>query len=277
MVVDKKEIYRYVGPMDKYSWQWRLFSISLMKKEKVRILQNKLDLSGHLVLDIGCAQGVVSAALKEGNGRCLHLDPDFANLLVARPVLGAELMQSSGAPLPFGDNGFACVLLLDILEHVDDDLGLLREAVRVLRPGGKLVISTPISGGFFFFHRLKKRLGLTPEIYGHKREGYSLSDLDALMKKSGLEPEYRGTYAKFFVEMVELMLNVLFIKKNRIKTSTLSSGAISPTSESSLDKNPVLMSIYRYFAYPILYLFTRLDRLLFWKTGYATLVIARKE
>ncbi len=262
--------------MDKQSWQFRLFSISLMKKEKARLLLRKMNFTARQVLDVGCAQGVVSAQLKGENRSWVHIDPDFANLTTARPVLGNDLVHSRGFDLPFADGSFDDLLLLDILEHVEDDRALLAEALRVLRSGGRLVISTPISGKFFLFNHLKKRLGLTPEIYGHKREGYSLKQLSALAVEYGLKIEYRGTYAKFFVEMVEMTLNVLFIKKNRIKSSELSSGAISPSSESSLDKNPGLMCVYRYFVYPVLYLFTRLDHLLFWKTGYATLLIARK-
>lgn len=262
--------------MDKQSWQWRLYTISLMKKEKVRILKKKMKMSGHLVLDIGCAQGVVSAVLKEANGTWVHMDPDFANLPEARPVLGADLVQGSGENLPFATGGFDDVLLLDILEHVHDDQALLREAARLLRPGGRMAVSTPISGKFFIFNRLKKHFGLIPEIYGHKREGYSLSQLENMMRDCGLKMEYRGSYAKFFVELVEMMLNVLFVKKNRIAKSELNSGAISPTSADSLDKNPFLMRLYRYCVYPLLYLFTRLDLLLPWKTGYATLVVARK-
>ncbi len=224
--------------MKKKSWQERLFAVSFMKKEKVRIIRSRMNLSGQRVLDVGCAQGVVSMMLKGNDQTWVHLDPDFANLPVARPVLGPVLIHNAGLSLPFADDSFDDVLLLDILEHVDDDRALLTEAVRVLRPGGRAAVSTPISGGFFLFNRLKKCFGLTPEIYGHKREGYSLDQLHSLAQGCGLEVEYRGSYAKFFVEMVEMLLNVLFIKKNRIRTSELGSGAISPTSETTLDKNP---------------------------------------
>lgn len=262
--------------MDKQSWQQRLYSISFMKKEKVRIIRSRMDFSDRRVLDVGCAQGAVSMKLKEAGGEWVHLDPDFPNLVTARPVLGENLLHCQGQRLPFPDSSFDEVLLLDILEHVEDDLALLGEAVRVLRPGGRVAVSTPISGGFFLFNRLKRSFGLTPEVYGHKREGYSLDHLHSMAEGFGLKVEYRGSYAKFFVEMVEMTLNVLFIKKNRVRTSDLHSGAISPTSATALDKNRFLMVIYRYFVYPLLYLFTRIDGLLFWKTGYATLLIARK-
>jgi SAM-dependent methyltransferase len=50
------------------------------------------------------------------------------------------------APLPLGDGEFDLVLLADTLEHVRDVQLLLSEARRVLRPGGRLAVSTPAHG-----------------------------------------------------------------------------------------------------------------------------------
>ena len=50
------------------------------------------------------------------------------------------------APLPLGDGEFDLVLLADVIEHVRDVQLLLSEARRVLRPGGRLAVSTPAHG-----------------------------------------------------------------------------------------------------------------------------------
>ena len=50
------------------------------------------------------------------------------------------------APLPLGDGEFDLVLLADAIEHVRDVQLLLSEARRVLRPGGRLAVSTPAHG-----------------------------------------------------------------------------------------------------------------------------------
>jgi SAM-dependent methyltransferase len=50
----------------------------------------------------------------------------------------------AGDALPFADRSFDAVLAFEVVEHVDDDTGLLEEVARVSRPGGVLILSTPI-------------------------------------------------------------------------------------------------------------------------------------
>jgi len=68
------------------------------------------------------------------------------------------------AGIPFPDSGFDYVVCLEVIEHLDDPLALCRELRRVLRPGGRLLISTPnilslrsrikflLDGSFVFFN-----------------------------------------------------------------------------------------------------------------------------
>lgn len=57
---------------------------------------------------------------------------------------GAQVVLSQIASLPFADAVFDLVCALDIIEHVDDDDGALSELSRVTRPGGLVLISTPL-------------------------------------------------------------------------------------------------------------------------------------
>jgi SAM-dependent methyltransferase len=56
---------------------------------------------------------------------------------------GARTAEAASR-LPFEDRSFGAALAFEVLEHVEDDVTLLDELARVLRPGGVLVISTPI-------------------------------------------------------------------------------------------------------------------------------------
>ena len=56
---------------------------------------------------------------------------------------GRPRVQGSGFSLPFADASFPCVLCSQVIEHVPKESPILRELVRVLRPGGRLVLGTP--------------------------------------------------------------------------------------------------------------------------------------
>ena len=58
-------------------------------------------------------------------------------------ALGGRTAPGDGS-LPFPDGFFGAVLAFEVLEHVDDDEGLLEEIARVLRPGGLFLMSTPV-------------------------------------------------------------------------------------------------------------------------------------
>jgi SAM-dependent methyltransferase len=94
------------------------------------------------VLDIGCGAGNMIHHLSR-YGRVRGIDVD------ARPVAMAQARGydvSQGDPTEgttFPDESFRLVTALDVIEHVDDDEAVLREAHRVLRPHGTLAITTP--------------------------------------------------------------------------------------------------------------------------------------
>jgi len=94
-----------------------------------------------LVLDVGCGAGNMVHHLQR-YGRVVGIDNFLKPLVVARDR-GYEVYLAAGEAIPFRDDGFALVSLLDVLEHCDDDHQVLRECVRVLRPGGLLAITVP--------------------------------------------------------------------------------------------------------------------------------------
>ena len=96
------------------------------------------ELSG-LVLDIGCADGKPSRYLPD-NAQYVGLDyfDTASNWYKTRPSVFGDAQQ-----LPFPDDVFDHVLLLDVLEHIPDPERCLAEIFRVLKPGGTLTIQVP--------------------------------------------------------------------------------------------------------------------------------------
>ena len=94
-------------------------------------------------LDLGCGDGRLTAELDAGE--LTGADVSAVALERARRRLPqARLVElEPDAPLPFEDGEFDLVLLAETLEHVRDVQLLLSEARRVLRPGGRLGLTTP--------------------------------------------------------------------------------------------------------------------------------------
>jgi SAM-dependent methyltransferase len=103
------------------------------------------DVRGVDVLDAGAAAGEHSAWLVAGGARVVALDASESMVRLARARLGdaVRVLQADlSQPLPLPDGAFDVVLSSLTLHYVADWLGPLREFRRVLRPGGRLVLST---------------------------------------------------------------------------------------------------------------------------------------
>jgi ubiquinone/menaquinone biosynthesis C-methylase UbiE len=97
-------------------------------------------------LDLGCGDGRLTVALSAAS----LVGADVSAVALARArKLGIETVElTSGAPLPFPDGSFELVLCSETIEHVQDVQLFLSEIRRVLRPRGRLALTTPAHGSF---------------------------------------------------------------------------------------------------------------------------------
>ncbi len=97
-----------------------------------------------LVVDIGCGTGANIAALTD-RFECAGIDPSEVAIDHARRRFPDVQFLHGIAPAGLGDlaNRADAILLMDVLEHVEDDRGLLTELVDTLRPGGHIFITVP--------------------------------------------------------------------------------------------------------------------------------------
>jgi len=102
-------------------------------------------LGGQKVLDVGCGTGRHTLALARAGARVTALDQSTEMLDRARVKLhGHEvqwMLHSLPEPLPFPRGSFALVVAGLVAEHVADLASFLRELARVMRPGGRCLLS----------------------------------------------------------------------------------------------------------------------------------------
>jgi ubiquinone/menaquinone biosynthesis C-methylase UbiE len=94
---------------------------------------------GRRLLDVGGGTGNYARALREEGWEPLVADFNEAMLEHAR-AKGLPTMRADATGLPFADEDFDAVMLVSMLHHVSDPVQAIREARRVLRPGGRLAV-----------------------------------------------------------------------------------------------------------------------------------------
>ena len=100
---------------------------------------------GERVLDLGCGAGRFVAALRDAGADPVGVELAEAALERARRVTpGADLRRvAPDGSLPLGHGEIDLVWCSEVLEHVPDTVGFLTEVRRVLRPGGRLLLTVP--------------------------------------------------------------------------------------------------------------------------------------
>ena len=136
---------------------------------------HKLWLSGYIgqyitryrVVDFGCQNGVASAYF-QGGWEVLPHDPNYEPDSISNRVIGVDItrlharrvQRGLGIPsvvanvtaVPLTEGQFDVVSMCEILEHLHSPIVSLREASRVLKPGGRLILTTPNRHGLQIDH-----------------------------------------------------------------------------------------------------------------------------
>lgn len=109
---------------------------------RLDLIRQYAPLEGRRILDIGCGLGVYVRKFREFSDCVAGIDIDPKRLREGAKTTPG-LMLAVGERLPFRDGAFDVVVLNEVIEHVQDDAATLREALRVIAPGGKIVIYAP--------------------------------------------------------------------------------------------------------------------------------------
>ena len=157
-------------------------------------------IGGKLLVD-GCGVGMYLHHLSPQFSPAVGLDIEFERLQEAQD-LEPNVVNGVGEHLPFSTDTFDLILSHEVLEHVQDDQLAINEAVRVLKPGGRLVLFCPNRGYPFETHghywRGKYHFGNTPLInYLPRRWRDKLAPHVAVYTRRDLTKLFKGLPVKF--------------------------------------------------------------------------------
>ncbi|HSL42565.1 MAG TPA: methyltransferase domain-containing protein [Anaerolineales bacterium] len=103
------------------------------------------------VLENGCGVGMYVEHLSPFGGTVIGLEYDFERAVEAR-INSPQIVNGAGEFLPFPSQTFDLILSHEVLEHVQDDRTAICEMIRVLQPGGRVVLFIPNRGYPFETH-----------------------------------------------------------------------------------------------------------------------------
>lgn len=133
------------------------------------------------VLDIGCGPGTHSFEIAKMVNSYTGIDIDTEDIVLSRKI--GKIIKISNVDFIVGDifkadirKKFNKVVLMDVIERVEDDAGLIKKLNHVLSKDGVLVIGTP-----------KLWEHVQRNVKGHVRDGYKYEQLASLVKRCGFE------------------------------------------------------------------------------------------
>jgi SAM-dependent methyltransferase len=131
-----------------------------------------------VILEVGCSSGFLLEDLRRELPHAFLIGSDYVRGPLdelARRVPDIPLLQFDLVRCPLPDGCVDVVVLLNVLEHIEDDTGAVRQLQRILRPGGAVVVEVPAGPELYDVY---------DKVLMHYRR-YRLSGLCRLLETSG--------------------------------------------------------------------------------------------
>jgi SAM-dependent methyltransferase len=148
-------------------------------------------------MDVGCGVGGMLTQLAE-YGLTVGTDVVFKGLECCAERGYPRLVASHAPASPFLDSSFDCITAFDALEHIEDDVGTLREIYRMLKPGGILIASGP---SYNLLYSQQDR-------NAHHLRRYTRGELTGKARQAGFQIE-KASYINFLLFPVILPIVLL--------------------------------------------------------------------
>ena len=154
------------------------------------------------IVDLGCGTGGMLLHLRD-LGPSAGVDASPEAVAIAREKTGTDVrLGSLPHDVPFDDGTFDVVTVLDVVEHIDDDVASLKKTYDLLRPGGLMVCTVPAHQYLWSEHDVLNE---------HKRR-YSRSELRTKLENTGYNIRLLSFYNMFFYPPVAVLR---LLRRNR--------------------------------------------------------------
>lgn len=112
------------------------------QERRLELIRRYVPLEDRWILDVGCGIGTYVRRFGDLTPHAYGIDVSVKRLQEASATV-PNLVAAAGENLPFGDGSFDVIVFNEVIEHVKDDRETLRDALRVLRDGGHVVVYAP--------------------------------------------------------------------------------------------------------------------------------------
>ena len=157
---------------------------------------------GAVVVDFGCGNGEIIKQMQQINdsARYIGLDVSATALEAAGAALdGVELHRiEDGGRVPLPDGAADFVFSSEVIEHIYDTENAFREMARVLRPGGRLLLTTPYHGLLKNLLILLRGFDRHFDPAGPHIRFFTKRSLFAALRNAGLQATSHGYYGRIY-------------------------------------------------------------------------------
>ena len=178
----KEQAYKEMLQMEGYYWWY------VGKRKLVFSLLQKFSYTKGRVLDVGCGTGFLLNELRKRGYSAFGLENERKALDLSYDQKIHGVIRGEAENPPFKKDSFDIILLLDLLEHLEDDILALKRLSEILTKEGCLLITVP---AFSFLW------GRHDEVFHHKRR-YTSKRLEKTLYDAGFVVQ-KITYTNFFI------------------------------------------------------------------------------
>lgn len=188
---------------------WHVGRLKIIEQYLALATNNNNSPSKNKILNVGCGTGGTLPSLEKfGTVQNVDVSDDAINYM---KKLGYKVQKVNGIELPYKDKSFSIVGAFDVLEHIDNDTDALREWSRVLKPGGRVVLTVPAYMWLWSDH----------DVSLHHFRRHTKKSIHQKAKAAGLKPVKISYAIVFSLPLVSgfRVLNKLLRRKTDSETS----------------------------------------------------------